>query len=183
MCCPLCEKLLRALLAVSLLATTSVTAGAAHWHPAGNGPHQHSHHVDGAHSGPEHQHAGPTEERFAPLSHRHGESHVASAEWAGWHVHLALFGWSFAAPTTDGPLQQSEADVQCPELILPAPPGRAVGNGLAHRLPGGCCHVATEALPIGPCIAHTHVFPPRFPSEAIHLSDSARHERSGVQLA
>jgi hypothetical protein len=133
-----------------------------HAHPAGDRPH--SHHDDWHHDSRHHGHGHHGQERE---HHGAGESHA--------HVHVTLLGIGFTLPAPDNDSEE-ESEQGHPTYLVTAPIASVAGASLWHLV--WCAQPLPELGQISPS---TGTFRPQTVGAA-PLCDTARHERSGVQL-
>jgi hypothetical protein len=177
------EACVRALLALAMLLSPHGARGVEHVHADGNTRHSHAgaavvpcdhHHAHDA--GHHHEHCF---ERTRVAKQR-SLIRVAQSATRGWHRHLAWFGTSLYVPL--GPQDDSDgdsentvaADVQSVGPAVLVSPGQFFTSAIAL----GSESLWVPILFIAQCSApFRHVR-----TDAFLLCDTARHERSGVQL-
>jgi hypothetical protein len=154
-------------LATSLLLANGASPALRHTHAGGGVPHTHE-----AESPADHGHAHP-----------HSHPHVFPLTDGCSHVHFSLFGIEFMSlprPADD----EDDSDARQPQLALsPLSAGCVPGDLPGPRLSAVAFAIADDefalTLPVSRHFADGFASLPRI---AAPLCDTARHERSGVQL-
>jgi len=173
----------RALLAASVLLTGTITPGISHAHGEGSRAHEHQAAREHAHKHSHygHSHASRNDQRALP---------VVLTDSAGFcsgctqHVHISCFGWSFTLPaeSKDG---ESDFDASgSPAVVIVRPLDVMATTALSESSIGAALW-ALEAFEATDC-STSALTRPRFsctPIAVRPLCDTARHERSGVQLS
>ena len=173
----------RLLMAAMLLATSGMPPAISHVHSGGDRPHQHG-------SGRAHDHYSHLDSLPANHSHPHGDAGidddhfaVAAAPPASRHVHLSCLVFELTFPVSSLPPGQEEddnSDASSAYYLVP-------DDGCAADLrPSQSAFVAMQLEPLGLSSRELVDVPlARFGLTTViaaPLCDTARHERSGVQL-
>ncbi|MBX9789054.1 MAG: hypothetical protein K2Y37_09085 [Pirellulales bacterium] len=158
-------RTLRWLLSALLAATTTMPPGLCHAHARGDVPHRHDR------VSADHRH-----------SHRHTHAHPRDVAPPRAHVHLSWLGFEFTLPASHEPHDGSSAgDRQAPCFVRPSDETAADIRSLAGSTLIAMVAPVTFFLPAvveRPITARAPL-----PAYGTLLCDTARHERSGVQLS
>jgi hypothetical protein len=171
----------RLVLSAALLASAGATPGIQHSHEGGNRPHHHTAKVEHSHSHSYHHH-----------EHSHHEhSHVAAApiREAAFeisncfrHLHVFWLGMELTFPSPASPNDQNSASDGRTQFVATSLLGNSAVSQQTHRAPDA---LLTPIATHGPDSIVTVPISGRFsntPAAVTPLCDTARHERSGVQL-
>ena len=180
------QDLLRWLLSAFLIATTTMPPGVCHAHPQGDVPHRHDRalaghrHIHGQH-GHSHAHRHDSLDGGVAVDfNRDRETRDAAPVRA--HMHLNWLGFEFTLPASSIP-DDSDPNRGGSSPCFVRPLGDAVADirlqtGTIHLLLDGAVDVLLTAEPV--CLVAPHASKP---ASGPSLCDTARHERSGVQLS
>lgn len=176
------QRVTRFAVSAALLLMALTPPAVRHSHAGGERAHRHSVHGPGAtHLSHHHHHVGE------PV-HSHNDHDAVVDCWhrqpgtAVGHCHLAWFGFELVLPTPALPSSSQGDNGPTQEFVRPFAENDFI-PGLQQATSGANVLLLTAALPsisglvidAPPCHAATD-------SVANHLCDTARHERSGVQL-
>ncbi len=192
------HDLLRWLLSALLIATTTMPPGVCHAHAQGDVPHRHDRAAAGhrhVHGDAEHSHAehGRARPHWHDLLGRELLGRGAAIDFnrdrdardvapVRAHLHLSWLGFEFTLPASNIP-DDSDPNRGGSSPCFVRPLGDAVADvrlltGTNHLSLVGAVDVLSTAEPV--CLVAPHSSKPAcVPS----LCDTARHERSGVQLS
>jgi len=185
------QDLLRWLLSALLIATTAMPPGVCHAHAQGDVPHRHDRaaaghrHIHG-HHGHSHPHRhdslGCDSLGYGVAVDFNRDRETRDAAPVRAHMHLSWLGFEFTLPASSIP-DDSDPNRGGSSPCFVRPLGDAVADirlptGTNHLSLGGAVDVLSTAEPV--CLVALHASKPACgPS----LCDTARHERSGVQLS
>ncbi len=141
------------------------------------------------HAHAEHDHASTSQTATASVTHSHHHCHCSTQpstidEFPTWHLHLSLFGWDVTWPTGDSSNGSSPGTKSCGDS----------GEYLVRLVDADTILVSTQTLEwltfALPCMTSGMIVEPSTIVHSLHanspesplLCDSARGERSGVQL-
>ena len=172
----------RLLVAASILLTNSGAPGVCHAHADGDRPHEHratKHHHH------KHHHHGHSHAKRDRQSLKHAESPtVCRCSHSGRHLHISWFGLNFTLPSPSDENESTDGSHGSTQLVIVRP-----FDVTATAKPGepsfGATLFALAAVQ-GADLSIQVLALPDFSSTPIavaSLCDTARHERSGVQLS
>ena len=170
------------LLSVVLLIATTMPPAVAHIHSGSSDPHF----LASVDHGHEHEHAHHFGHHVNSATHPHHHRSPAAespdiAE-SDWHLHISFFGCEIILPAGSPPLRNSQDEGAEPYLVQVLDSDATVPFACSVTHWAKWALAPTQTFLLSPC-------PPLFLSPLSHtgrneslLCDTARHERSGVQL-
>ena len=158
-------KTLRWLLSALLAAATTMPPGLCHAHARGDVPHRHDR------LSADHRH-----------SHRHAHAHPRDVAPPRSHVHLSWLGFEFTLPASHEPHKgRSPGDKLAPCFVRPS--DETAADIRSHDGPHSIAPVESATFFSTADVERPIVARAPLPAYGKLLCDTARHERSGVQLS
>jgi len=173
----------RFLIAASVLLTGTVTPGMSHAHGGGCRPHEHRDQQQSAHKHSHHGHSHAScQHPHAPSDPRTNSAGICTT--CTRHVHISCFGWSLTLPGESGDGNSAD-QVSGSHGVIVVRPFDVNAAATSSEAAFGAASGMADAGEIS-CFSLPALDRPRFSSAPIAagpLCDTARHERSGVQLS